>query len=536
MKSLIILFADNFSNFGFENSFGGKSAFDKTLEWAKNVKTASKIEVFCHESNKALVEKSAESGISVKSKACWTNEELFAEISDSLNKCDADYALFSFAFNPFINQALTEKLIATHEKFRSEYSFADGYPVSVSPEILDKGLVKILSELIKTKDELKNAPVTKSSVFDLIKTDINSFEIETEISTTDWRLYRFDFSCDKKENYIACTKLYEKVQALNETEKNDIQKICEVASKEVKVLKTIPGYFNIQICKDYQSKSQYCAYSLFGNTIKENMSFENFKLLVKKINDFNPDAVVSLSLWGDPVVHPDFFDFVNEVLNYPGLTVLVETDGFDFTKPDFNSENSEGRNKLKALSDKVSRMGKRKNGYSPVLWIVNVDAMTQKTYEEIHPGLKLDNAVASIKLLQSLFEGSVYSQFLRILKNEEELESFYRTYKEKDFISAGNFIITKYDHFCKKLPEIKSADLSPIDRNPCWHLRRDFNVLADGSVPVCREKSFETACGNGISQDLETVWAEIDSAMQKDIEKKYCEGCSCCDEYYTYNF
>ena len=66
MKSLIILFADNFSSFGFENSFDGKSAFDKTLEWAKNVKTASEIEVYCFEDNKELVQKHLEKGISVK--------------------------------------------------------------------------------------------------------------------------------------------------------------------------------------------------------------------------------------------------------------------------------------------------------------------------------------------------------------------------------------------------------------------------------------------------------------------------------------
>lgn len=536
MKSLIILFADNFSNFGFEKSFDGKSAFEKTLEWAKNVKTASGIEVFCFDSNRELVEKSAESGISIKSKDKWTNETLFQEISDSLNKTDCDYALYSFAFNPFINQTLTEKLTETHEKFRSEYSFADGYPVSVSPEILDKGLVKILSEIIKTKDELKDLAVTKSSVFDLIKTDINSFEIETEISENDWRLYRFDFSCDKKENYIACVNLYEKVKSLNESERTDIQKICETASKDVKVLKTIPGYFNIQIENEYQSKNPYCPYFKFDNSGKTKMSFEQFKELLKKINDFNPDGVVSLSLWGDPLLHPDFFDFVNEVISYPGLTALVETDGFDFAKMDFSTEDSPYIKSLKLLSEKASDAGTRKNGYAPVLWLVNVDAMTQTSYEKIHPGMKLDNAVASVKILQSLFSGNVYAQFLRITENEEELENFYRTYKEKDFVSGGKFIIQKYNHFCKVMPEVKSADLSPVDRNPCWHVRRDFNILSDGSVPVCRDKSFESPIGNAFTEDLTVIFERNDSVLQNDIDKKLCEGCSLCDEYYTYNF
>lgn len=535
MKSLIILFADNFSSFGFENSFDGKSAFDKTLEWAKNVKTASEIEVYCFEDNKELVQKHLEKGISVKAKGSWTNEILFSEMAASLKKSNCEYVIFSFAFNPFINQTLTTNLIDTHEKFKSEYSFADGYPVSVSPELLDRGLVNILSELIKTKDDLKQQTVTKSSVFDLIKTDINSFEIETEISTTDWRLYRFDFSCDKKENYIACVNLYEKIKKLCDEDRADIQKICGAARDDVKVLKTIPGYFNIQIEIEYQSKNPYCPYYKFSGP-KEKMSFEKFKGLLEKINELNPDSVVSLSLWGDPVLHPQFFDFVKEVIKYPGLTCLIETDGFKFLENDISSDNSDIIKNLKALSECVQNAGLRKNGFAPVLWLINVDAMTQQTYEKLHPQMKLEYAVNTVKILNSLFSGNVYAQYLRITENEGELEAFYRAYKEKDYISGGKFIIQKYDHFCKVMPEVKSADLSPIERNPCWHLRRDFNILADGKVPVCRDKSFENPCGNAFEEDLSAIFDRNNTILQTHIDKNLCEGCLSCDEYYTYNF
>lgn len=529
MKSLIILFADNYSNFGFEKVFDGKSAFDLTLDWAKNVKTASGIEVFCADSNRNLVMENTADGIKVKSKAKWTNESLFAEISDSLKSLDCDYALFSFAFNPFLNKVLTEKLIDTHEKFKSEYSFADGYPAGVSPEILDKGLVNILSELIKTKDDLNNQTVTKTSIFDLIKTDINSFEIETEISENDWRLYRFDFSCDKKENYLSCVKLFEKVKTLPLDDRNDVQKICEVASKEVSVLKTIPAYFNIQIESSYQSANPYCAYTVFGGNRKNTMSFDDFEKIIKQVSEINPDAVVSLSLWGDPLLHGEFFKFVDEILKYQGLSVLIETDGFNVSDEDFVS-------KLKKLSDKVSGAGLRKNGFAPVLWLVNIDAMTQNVYEKLHPGLRLENAVNSVKVLNELFRDATYAQYLRTTENEDELENFYRTYKEKEFVSGGNFVIQKYDHFCKKMPEVKSADLSPIERLPCWHLRRDFNILADGSVPVCRDKSFEEPAGNVLNESIDAIWAKINSVLQNHIENNYCKGCDCCDEFYTYNF
>ena len=98
------------------------------------------------------------------------------------------------------------------------------------------------------------------------------------------------------------------------------------------VLKTVPAFFNIQIESRCMSDSPYCAYSKYGKNIKDMMSLENFKSLVKRINDFNPESVISLSLWGEPVLHPDFFDFAFEVLKYPELSLFIETDGFDFSK------------------------------------------------------------------------------------------------------------------------------------------------------------------------------------------------------------
>jgi len=36
------------------------------------------------------------------------------------------------------------------------------------------------------------------------------------------------------------------------------------------------------------------------------------------------------------------------------------------------------------------------------------------------------------------------------------------------------------------IPERKVADLSPVIRFPCWHLKRDISVRLDGTVPMCR--------------------------------------------------
>ncbi len=68
------------------------------------------------------------------------------------------------------------------------------------------------------------------------------------------------------------------------------------------------------------------------------------------------------------------------------------------------------------------------------------------------------------------------------------------------------------------------------------YLRRDFNILADGKVPVCRDKSFENPCGNAFEEDLSAIFDRNNTILQTHIDKKLCEGCLSCDEYYTYNF
>ena len=64
-----------------------------------------------------------------------------------------------------------------------------------------------LSKTVQAEEGKK--PVCRESIFNLIKTDIKSFEVETVLSEEDFRLLRLSFHCGKKESFIACQKLYE---------------------------------------------------------------------------------------------------------------------------------------------------------------------------------------------------------------------------------------------------------------------------------------------------------------------------------------
>ena len=86
------------------------------------------------------------------------------------------------------------------------------------------------------------------------------------------------------------------------------------------------------------------------------------------------------------------------------------------------------------------------------------------------------------------------------------------------------------------LPPCKPADLSPVERNVCWHLRRDMNILSNGNVILCRECVFDNVLGNVFEQELEEIWEKQDLELKNQMECKYNEKCKLCDEFYTFNF
>ena len=158
-------------------------------------------------------------------------------------------------------------------------------------------------------------------------------------------------------------------------------------------------------------------------------------------------------------------------------------------------------------------------------------------YAKIHGDEKyFSKAVNSVSILQKYFSGSVYPQFVRMNVNECELENFYRFWSAKESPSGGNHIIQKYSTFCGTLSDEKPADLSPLSRNPCWHIRRDLTVLLDGSVPFCRECINSNIIGNVFTDGIKNVWKKLSPFVKEQMDGKYCDFCGKCDEYYTFNF
>ncbi len=532
----------------FPSKNGGQSAFERSLLWAEEIAknfSPSKVAIFCFAKNEAAVK----SAIGAREIFClaeesWNVARLLEKMSALAKDSGEACIVYANAAAAFLDAPLSKELIRLHTEYKAEYTFADGYPAGFAPEILDTGAAAIIFALCeKAALEQGKSAVTKDSIFDVIKSDINSFEIETQIASHDYRLLRMNFLCDENINFLSAKNLAKKIVEKNRMDllEIDSQKIGEenvIAISQIardcdEVLKTVPAFYNIQVncaCKVPPPFSPYADFfeRRYGEKILSTnfrMPSEKFSALVKKIKSFSQNAVVSLSLFGEAVLHPEIDSFVREIFQND-LTAFLEIDGAALK--DFVESEA-----YKKIRDFVPNEGRKK-----IIFAVSLDAFSDEKFSALHGGANLQDAISAIKIISANF-CETYAQFTRTTQNEDELENFFRAWSEKSSATGGKIIVQKYDNFCAALPSVKTADLAPVVREPCWHLRRDMEILFDGSVPLCREVcAFEDAeiLGNVFDSSLEEIWQKKNSVLREHIQKKYGGHCGKCDEYYIFNF
>ncbi|MBI9098979.1 MAG: SPASM domain-containing protein, partial [Spirochaetaceae bacterium] len=144
-----------------------------------------------------------------------------------------------------------------------------------------------------------------------------------------------------------------------------------------------------------------------------------------------------------------------------------------------------------------------------------------------------DEAYKTAHFLIDLFGDDCWIQSVRMLENEVNLENFFRFWKK----ITENIIIQKYDWFCGEFEQKKITDLSPLKRDPCWHIKRDIFIKLNGDIPLCREDlKSSMKLGNIFEESLEGIWSQGESVYRNHIKGDYPSLCRECDEYYTYNF
>ena len=505
MDNIVIMNAAFLSEYALSEVMNGKNSFQYALSAAERMPEAEVTAAIVRQGclMPEFPEKESFRLYSLKENSIISLISLLIEISEGYRDI-----FYFFADCPLIDTDLTEKMYANHGKYFSEYTFADGFPAGTGVEIINTSILPVLKKL--AGDD--RSPVERKSVFSVIEKDINTFEIETEISPDDQRLLRVSLFPDTRRNFLqlrAMFPLLEKRGAFS----GDVS-LSEAVLKTVRengeILRTLPVFYEIETtCGSRQQVSYMPEEDRCGT---DEMKLEDFSALAGRIGRFSEDAVISLSVRNEPSLHSDPAGLAEAVLAVPGLKLLIETSGTGWKEGDIE--------RILALD------GGR------ITWIIDLDALDTRMYRSLR-GEGREEAYAFSERLLSESPENVYLQAVRMKENELDTEQFYKYWKEK----TNNVIIQKYDWCCGKLEQKKVTDLSPVKRLPCWHLKRDMIIRSDGTVPLCRDDiECSHVFGNVFSDSLEEIWNKGLDIYRQHLEEDYPGLCLNCDEYYTFNY
>jgi spiro-SPASM protein len=431
-----------------------------------------------------------------------------ALILRELNKIAKSYEnIVLYGINmPLLQIELAEELLRVHEKYLADYSFSDGYPHGIVPEIVSSKVVEAITKLA----EGNTNPYSNEGLFELVQKDINSFDIETLLPEKDYRMMRLELA-------VHNISTWESVDILLKNEFEGYKDLLSFAETHPEVHRTRPTIYSIQISAKCHQKCRYCPYPLINPNLLEDtsvMSLSDFKTILDKIQSFTPEALVSLGLWGEPSTNPDVYKMIEYSLLSESLSVLIETSGLGWDQKE------------------LKLVFQRELPQKPT-FIVSLDSDDPATYRKLR-GYGYDEAVELIQFLKGYISGNIYAQAVRMEDNEIFLLDFLASWEKVEGVTP---LIQKYDTFCGVLEDRRLTDISPLDRMPCWHILRDMYILHDGTVPLCKEDIHITKkMGNILTDTVETIWGHGREVCKSHFDKNYPALCKSCDEYYTFNF
>ncbi len=538
MKTIACINAITISPYATLGLSDGVSAYDRVRAYTGAIPGLQRVVVFAGAGARGAAPASQPHGQApdwppkweIVSRAEWSVDELLGELQRvGRELADADTVLVYYFFDaPFLDIEITGRMLASHRQYFAEYTFADGFPDAVAPTVLNADMPERLRALTKPEDD----PRRWDELFTILRRDINAFEVETELAEQDYRQLRLHLRCDCRRNYLLCRALYA-------AGARDESSLLRLVTERPELLRTVPAYSSVQIVRSTVQAVVYDPFRLVPEepvgpvphracsvapstgplgtegarsaTVHE-LAPERFGALLDMLAELCGDAVVEISHWGDAGLHSRLDALVAAAAERASVELIVRSGGVGWPAGMIE--------RVAEAADSRTRM------------VVELDADDEQIYRQIR-GEGFREAQQFSERALELFGERCHLQAVRMDLNEEQLEVFYRRWKER----TPNVIIQKYDDCAGRLPSRRVVDLSPLHRLPCWHIKRDLVVLIDGSVPMCKQDfDLSYRLGNVFEDGIEAVWQAGEAYYRRHVGGDLPPLCWSCDEYYTFNF
>ncbi len=386
---------------------------------------------------------------------------------------------------PLLHPELVSELLALHRRYRAEYTFGDGFPIGLAPEVFSPRILPVLASWSRAKP----TSFGRDCLFETLSTDINRFDIETHLSPVDLRMKRLSLTCDTVRNALLLRKVQTDAAL-------PLGAFLAKLDTTPGLVRTLPATLLVQVTNGQLQLPRSSPQAQFQPSVLTDRQFldrRQWNLLLDKMLRFAGDLTVMPAFWGEPSLHPEIAGLLADALAKPGIKLCVETSGLGWSSTD--------------LADETTYQRLRGHGFA-----------------EAH---------ALVRQLVALFPGHVWPQTTRVHENEPEMEGFYKFWKKE----AGQVIIQKHNFFGGRLPQEKPADLSPWNRHSCWHAARDLAVFLDGTTVPCRDDFDRTlSVGNAFTDETEALWNNGQGLFERHEKGVYPSVCRNCDEYYTFHF
>ena len=400
------------------------------------------------------------------------NPAMLLFIQDQTN---ADVILYSSSAAALIDPDLCDGLCEWHSEYRDKvhYTFSCT-PPGLTPEAFEPDILRTLASLSISPGSVMAYRPEKPEM-DALFREAN-YKVDQDIVKTPFR-----FSADTKRAFEFMDAIVGKLGP--EARARDMADF--VRGTPALWPGRLPRDVEIEITTQCPLHCVWCPRNVLDRPDCE-VSVDQFACLVDSLAVYD-DVCLTLSGFGEPTLHPRLTDMIRLARDRGVFGIALETNGLTLDK-------KLARELVESDVDIVA---------------VSLDAVRPEVYSKLKGSDKLAQAAAGVDTLISVRDSMgaeapvVVPRMVKAMDNDAEWVPFY----DKWFRRADYPLVRTFNDFAGRLDDRTPIHLAPPKRIPCTALFRSMLVLADGTVPVCRQ-DLDALCslGNAFEQPLEEIW------------------------------